>query len=191
VVEFSIANLVLFHLPTLPSVDGVQRPAVVLRRAAYKPPSYPPTLAAGTKASVTVSAINHLQHRSSHKASWLVRTPASSFFWLMSVSVGGISLLSPWSSLFSWDDTLHPRTGLRSFVCALVFITVILILGELHRSNRVMCDINFPHLPSLDTLSQSPRWTNATMISISHESRRSIFQNLPHRTVFPPASKPS
>ena len=136
----SIFDRKLVHLVHSALGRRLQRRAVVLCRAVHQPLSYPPTFTAGTKASVTVSAINHSQHSSystSHKASWLVRTPTSSFFWLMSVSFGGISLLSSWTSLYTWDDALHPRTGFRSFVFALVFIIVLLILGELHRASHV------------------------------------------------------
>ncbi|KAI6033135.1 hypothetical protein F5J12DRAFT_198907 [Pisolithus orientalis] len=55
----------------------------------------------------------------------------------MSLSFGGISLLSSWSQLENWDDSVHPRTGYSSVVCVLVFILVVLILAYLTNPTEI------------------------------------------------------
>ncbi|KAF9241571.1 hypothetical protein BU15DRAFT_44882 [Melanogaster broomeanus] len=49
----------------------------------------------------------------------------------MGLSFAGLSLLSPWTPLYLWDDSLHARGQFRSFICVLVFVAVILILAYL------------------------------------------------------------
>lgn len=50
----------------------------------------------------------------------------------MSLSFGGLGLISLWTPLYFWDDSAHARSEFRSFVFALVFVAVVLILGEWH-----------------------------------------------------------
>lgn len=48
----------------------------------------------------------------------------------MSLSFGGLGLISLWTPLYFWDDSAHVRSEFRSFVFLLVFVAVVLILGE-------------------------------------------------------------
>ena len=86
---------------------------------------------------------------------------------LMSISFGGLGLLSPWSPIYIWDT----RPGFRSFVGALVVLAVVLILGL---SSSSLLD---------------PPLITAT-ISLPHKSNRNLFQGLLDRTVLPPAPQP-
>ncbi|KAL4078413.1 hypothetical protein V8B97DRAFT_2074920 [Scleroderma yunnanense] len=76
----------------------------------------------------------------------------------MSLSFAGISLFSPWTPFYNWDNDLHPRSGFRSFVCALVFITVLLILAYLTNPAEAsfrtyLTELSFrQHLSHLDDL---------------------------------------
>jgi len=49
----------------------------------------------------------------------------------MSLSFGGLGLISLWTPLYFWDDSAHARSEFRSFVFALVFVAVMLILAYL------------------------------------------------------------
>ncbi|KAI6002742.1 hypothetical protein EDD15DRAFT_2157257 [Pisolithus albus] len=55
----------------------------------------------------------------------------------MSLSFGGISLLSSWAPLKTWDDSVHPRTGYSSVFCVLVFIFIALILAYLTNPTEI------------------------------------------------------
>ncbi|KAH7888709.1 hypothetical protein F5I97DRAFT_740887 [Phlebopus sp. FC_14] len=55
----------------------------------------------------------------------------------MSLSFGGLSLLTSWNPFYLWDDSVHTRSEFRSFVCALVFVAVILILAYLTNPTEV------------------------------------------------------
>ncbi|KAF9227371.1 hypothetical protein BS17DRAFT_775381 [Gyrodon lividus] len=76
----------------------------------------------------------------------------------MSLSFGGLSLLSPWTSLYVWDDPVHTRSEFRSFICALVFVAVILILAYLTNPTEIsfrayLTEQSFrQHLSHLDDL---------------------------------------
>ncbi|KAG2150955.1 hypothetical protein DEU56DRAFT_779337 [Suillus clintonianus] len=49
----------------------------------------------------------------------------------MSLSFGGLGLISLWTPLYFWDDSAHVRSEFRSFVFVLVFVAVVLILAYL------------------------------------------------------------
>ncbi|KAG1808332.1 hypothetical protein EV424DRAFT_1425355 [Suillus variegatus] len=49
----------------------------------------------------------------------------------MSLSFGGLGLISLWTPLYFWDDSAHVRSEFRSFVFLLVFVAVVLILAYL------------------------------------------------------------
>ncbi|KIJ68159.1 hypothetical protein HYDPIDRAFT_107822 [Hydnomerulius pinastri MD-312] len=76
----------------------------------------------------------------------------------MSLSLGGLSLLSPWTPLYVWDDPVHTRSEFRSFICALVFVAVILILAYLTNPTEIsfrayLTEQSFrQHLSHLDDL---------------------------------------
>ncbi|KAI6134512.1 hypothetical protein EV401DRAFT_1905628 [Pisolithus croceorrhizus] len=55
----------------------------------------------------------------------------------MSLSFGGISLLSSWIPLKTWDDSVHPRAGYSSVICVLVFILIVLILAYLTNPTEI------------------------------------------------------
>ncbi|KAI6021420.1 hypothetical protein BKA83DRAFT_674631 [Pisolithus microcarpus] len=55
----------------------------------------------------------------------------------MSLSFGGISLLSSWTPLKTWDDSVHPRAGYSSVFCVLVFIFIALILAYLTNPTEI------------------------------------------------------
>ncbi|KAI6040323.1 hypothetical protein EDC04DRAFT_2567222 [Pisolithus marmoratus] len=79
----------------------------------------------------------------------------------MSLSFGGISLLSSWIPLKTWDDSVHPRAGYSSFVCVLVFILVVLILAYLTNPTEIsfrayLTEQAFrQHLSHLDDIDES------------------------------------
>ncbi|KAG1904249.1 uncharacterized protein F5891DRAFT_1013568 [Suillus fuscotomentosus] len=49
----------------------------------------------------------------------------------MSLSFGGLGLISLWTPLYFWDDSARVRSEFRSFVFLLVFVAVVLILAYL------------------------------------------------------------
>ncbi|KAG1746153.1 hypothetical protein EDB19DRAFT_1690786, partial [Suillus lakei] len=49
----------------------------------------------------------------------------------MSLSFGGLGLISLWTPLYFWDDSARVRSEFRSFVFVLVFVAVVLILAYL------------------------------------------------------------
>ncbi|KAI6121705.1 hypothetical protein F5141DRAFT_1289868 [Pisolithus sp. B1] len=55
----------------------------------------------------------------------------------MSLSFGGIGLLSSWIPLKTWDDSVHPRAGYSSVICVLVFILIVLILAYLTNPTEI------------------------------------------------------
>ncbi|KAF8844323.1 hypothetical protein BDN67DRAFT_963068 [Paxillus ammoniavirescens] len=55
----------------------------------------------------------------------------------MSLSISGLSLLSPWTPLYFWDDSVHSRIEFKSFICALVFVAIILILAYLTNPTEI------------------------------------------------------
>lgn len=55
----------------------------------------------------------------------------------MSLSFGGISLLSSWAPLKTWDDSVHPRAGYSTVICVLVFILIVLILAYLTNPTEI------------------------------------------------------
>jgi len=81
-----------------------------------------------------VSTINHAHHtRNLHPSvPKLTQSSSTSPILLMSLSFGGLGLISLWTPLYFWDDSAHARNEFRSFVFALVFVAVVLILGEWH-----------------------------------------------------------
>ncbi|KIK80228.1 hypothetical protein PAXRUDRAFT_833658 [Paxillus rubicundulus Ve08.2h10] len=76
----------------------------------------------------------------------------------MSLSFGSLSLLSPWTPLYLWDDSVHSRIEFRSFICALVFVAIILILAYLTNPTEIsfrayLTERSFrQHLSHLDDL---------------------------------------
>ncbi|KAG9316601.1 hypothetical protein JVU11DRAFT_2655 [Chiua virens] len=85
----------------------------------------------------------------------------------MTLSFGGLSLLYPWTPFHSWDTALRTRAGFRSFICALVVVAVVLILGELSH-------------PSFFYLGLTFRFLSSPPISVPHKSLRNLFQGLSH-----------
>jgi hypothetical protein len=79
-----------------------------------------------------VSAINRTHptrnlHPSVYK---LAKSSRPSTILLMSLSFSGLGLISLWTPLYFWDDSARVRSEFRSFVFLLVFVAVVLILGE-------------------------------------------------------------
>ena len=100
--------------------------------------------------SATLSAINLTQHSAHshphpHHATWTTTTHPSLVFWLMTLSFGGLGLLYPWSPTLLWD---HTRAGFRSFICALVVLAVLLILGEHTPASPALPPFSHPHQPT-------------------------------------------
>lgn len=80
-----------------------------------------------------MSAINRTHptrnlHPSVHK---LAKSSRPSTILLMSLSFGGLGLISLWTPLYFWDDSARVRSEFRSFVFLLVFVAVVLILAYL------------------------------------------------------------
>jgi hypothetical protein len=75
----------------------------------------------------------------------------------MSLSFGGLGLISLWTPLYFWDDSAHARNEFRSFVFALVFVAVVLILGEWHDPSYS------PHILTIFLCSS---------LTLNHHSRR-------------------
>lgn len=80
-----------------------------------------------------MSAINRTHptrnlHPSVHK---LAKSSRPSTILLMSLSFGGLGLISLWTPLYFWDDSARVRSEFRSFVFFLVFVAVVLILAYL------------------------------------------------------------
>lgn len=80
-----------------------------------------------------MSAINrthptHNLHPNVHK---LAKSSRPSTILLMSLSFGGLGLISLWTPLYFWDDSARVRSEFRSFVFLLVFVAVVLILAYL------------------------------------------------------------
>ncbi|KAG8213915.1 hypothetical protein J3R82DRAFT_10660 [Butyriboletus roseoflavus] len=76
----------------------------------------------------------------------------------MSLSFGGLTLLSPWTPVHIWDQSVHTRPGFRSFICALVVVAVVLILAYLTNPNETSFRVYLTeqsfrqHLSHLDDL---------------------------------------
>ena len=152
---------------------------------------YTPIRLRGQRCPVaTVSAINHAQHtRNLHpNVPKLTQSSRTSPILLMSLSFGGLGLISLWTPLYFWDDSTQARSEFRSFVFALVFVAVVLILGEsrcpssflaltdhffsfaspyIHRSRHLISPSDIPRL-------------DLRISSISHKSFRDFISRIPH-----------
>jgi hypothetical protein len=60
----------------------------------------------------------------------------------MSLSFSGLGLISLWTPLYFWDDSARVRSEFRSFVFVLVFVAVVLILGEQCGSSSMIAHID-------------------------------------------------
>ncbi|KAH0827846.1 hypothetical protein J3R83DRAFT_3472 [Lanmaoa asiatica] len=92
----------------------------------------------------------------------------------MSLSFGGLSLLSPWTPIHVWDHSIHTRAGFRSFICALIVLAVVLILAYLTNPTEIsfrayLTEQSFrQHLSHLDDLSDD----SAAELDCTHSRSR-------------------
>ncbi|KAG1776940.1 hypothetical protein EV702DRAFT_1104407 [Suillus placidus] len=104
----------------------------------------------------------------------------------MSLSFGGLGLISLWTPLYFWDDSARVRNEFRSFVFVLVFVAVVLILAYLTNPSETsfrayLTEQSFrQHLSHLDDTTDESSDTDA-----QYSSRPVDHNTLTDRTPLP------